>query len=285
MSDIATIKPYLELMRLHRPIGTFLLLWPTLIALWLASDGTPRFKTLLIFVLGVVIMRAAGCVINDFADRNIDPYVPRTKTRPLAKKVITEKEALRLFLLLLAVAFVLALLLKTQAILLSTVAVLLAIIYPFAKRYTNYPQFILGLAFSWSIPMAYAQVQGGMSSETWLLYVSTMLWVVAYDTQYAMVDKRYDLKIGVKSTAIAFGNYDKIIIFCLQLLFLLGLIIIGVDKDLNHSYFVGLLIALGLAIYQQWLIRDSEPENCFAAFLNNNYIGAIIFCGLLFGLK
>lgn len=282
MLNVITIRPYIELMRLHRPIGTLLLLWPTLIALWLAADGKPDSKTLLIFVLGVIVMRAAGCVMNDFADRNIDAHVDRTKNRPLATKAITEKKAIRLFIVLITIAFVLVLQLKLQVILLSGVALCLAIIYPFAKRFTNYPQFILGLAFSWSIPMVYAQVQGDLSTETWLLYISTMLWIVAYDTQYAMVDKKYDLKLRVKSTAITFGDYDKIIIFSLQLLFLIGLITIGVDTALSHEYFFGLLIALGLSVYQQSLIKDREPEHCFSAFLNNNYVGAVIFCGLLF---
>lgn len=280
MLNTTTIQPYIQLMRLDRPIGTLLLLWPTLIALWLAFDGRPDPKTLLIFIAGVIVMRAAGCVINDFADRNIDSHVARTRGRPMAKKTITEKKALRLFMLLLAIAFILVLNLKQSVITLSMVAVSLAIVYPFVKRISNYPQFVLGMAFSWSIPMVYAQSPTGITSETWLLYISNLLWVMAYDTQYAMVDKKYDLKIGVKSTAIAFGNFEKIIIFALQLLFIFGLIIIGVDRDLEHSYFMGLLLALCLTLYQQWLIKDRVPENCFFAFLNNNYVGAIIFCGL-----
>lgn len=268
-------------MRLHRPIGTLLLLWPTLIALWLSSEGEPSYNTVLIFVLGVIIMRAAGCVINDYADRNIDLHIKRTKNRPLAKKAIAGKNALQLFIGLLMAAFVLVLQLNTYTIVLSLAALGLALIYPFAKRFTHYPQFILGMAFSWSIPMVYAQTHGVLSAEAWVLYCSILFWVIAYDTQYAMVDKADDLKIGVRSTAIAFGKYDKVIIFALQLLALTGLAMLGLYKHLSFNYFLGLMLALALAIYQQWLIKDRLPENCFSAFLNNNYFGLVIFIGLL----
>lgn len=281
MTHTYSIKPYLELMRLHRPIGTLLLLWPTLIALWLSSEGDPSYNIVLVFTLGVIIMRAAGCVVNDYADRNIDPHVKRTKNRPLARKAIATKNAVILLVGLLTAAFVLVLQLNSYAIGLSLVALTLAIIYPFAKRFTSYPQFILGMAFSWSIPMVYAQTHGVLSAETWVLYCSIMFWVIAYDTQYAMVDKADDLKIGVRSTAITFGDYDKIIIFALQVLSLTGLTMIGLYKHLSFNYFLGLTMALGLASYQQWLIKDRLPENCFSAFLNNNYFGLVIFIGLL----
>lgn len=279
--NINIVKPYLHLMRVDRPIGTFLLLWPTLIALWLASNGRPSAKILLIFVLGVIIMRAAGCVLNDYVDRDFDPHVSRTKTRPLASGQTTPKRALVLFIILLSTAFILSLCLNLKTIILSFVGAGLTSIYPFSKRFTFYPQFILGLAFAWSIPMVYTEVQGCIASETWLLYASILFWVMAYDTQYAMVDKIDDLRLGIKSTAITFGNYDKAIIFSLQLLMLLGFIIIGIIKNFGIFYFLGLALALCLAVYQQWLIKDRVPERCFAAFLNNNYIGALIFCGLI----
>ena len=268
-------------MRVDRPIGTLLLLWPTLIALWLASDGRPSSKTVLIFVLGVIIMRAAGCVINDYIDRDIDPYIARTKSRPLAQGLVSPTKALVLFIVLLAVAFILALQLKVQTILLAVIGLGLVIIYPFTKRFSSYPQLVLGLAFAWSIPMAYAEIQGKIGIEAWFLYLSILSWVISYDTQYAMVDKVDDLKIGIKSTAITFGLYDKLIIFSLHLVMLSGFVIIGLVKNFGALYFVGLSITLCLVIYQQWLIKDRIPEQCFAAFLNNNYVGAIIYFGLL----
>lgn len=283
--NIHIVKPYLHLMRLDRPIGTLLLLWPTLIALWLAADNRPDPKLVLIFALGVLIMRAAGCVINDYADRDFDPFVARTKNRPLAVGAVSAQNAKILCGILFILAFMLVLNLNPAVIGLSFVGAGLALIYPFAKRFTYYPQFILGLAFSWGIPMVYAQVQGELGLECWLLYLSTMAWVVAYDTQYAMVDKNDDLKIGIKSTAIIFGDLDKAIIFSLQILSLVGFAIIGAINSLDYSYFFGLLLALSLVIYQQWLIKDRSPALCFKAFINNNYFGAVIFIGVLFATR
>lgn len=282
--NIHIVKPYLQLMRLDRPIGTLLLLWPTLIALWLATNGQPNAKILIIFVLGVIIMRAAGCVINDYADREIDPHVARTKNRPLARGAISSTHARLLFIYLLTLAFLLVLNLNIKTIALSAVGAVLAIIYPFSKRFTDYPQLVLGLAFAWSVPLVYVEVLGQIGVEPWLLYVSILTWVVAYDTQYALVDKADDLKIGVKSTAISFGAYDKIVILVLQLATLLGMIVIGITRGLGGIYFTGLLAALSVAIYQQWLIRQREPACCFAAFVSNNYFGALIFCGLAFDM-
>jgi 4-hydroxybenzoate polyprenyltransferase len=279
--NIKIVKPYLHLMRLDRPIGTLLLLWPTLIALWLASNGHPDTKLIVIFVLGVILMRAAGCVFNDYADRDFDPFVSRTKARPLATGVVKPKQAMLLFSCLMAGGLALALHLSRNTIVLAFVGAILILIYPFAKRFTSYPQLILGLAFAWGIPMAYMEVQGGIPLETWLLYSSVLFWVVAYDTQYAMVDKTDDLRIGIKSTAITFGNYDKAIILGLHLLMLTGMLLIGIGRNLGNTYFIGLIITLGLVIYQQILIKDRNPKNCFKAFLNNNYIGAIIFCSLI----
>lgn len=269
-------------MRFDRPIGTLLLLWPTLIALWLAVDGIPNYKIVIIFVLGVVIMRAAGCVINDYADRDIDPFVARTKNRPLATGAVSSHHARILFTLLMLSAFVLVMNLNRFAILLSTVGAGLAILYPFAKRFTFYPQFILGMAFSWSVPMAYAAQQNQLTSETWILYVTNLLWVVAYDTQYAMADKADDLKIGVRSTAITFGKYDKVIIFSLQVLSLLGFVWLGLMHKFALVYYVALGLALLLVLYQQYLIKDRVPARCIQAFLNNNYFGMLIFVGILF---
>jgi len=267
-------------MRLNRPIGIFLLLWPTLIALWLASDGIPNFKTLLIFILGTILMRSAGCVINDVADRKFDVRVARTKKRPLATGALQLRQALRLFVILLCAAFALALLLKKTTLYLAGIAAGLAIIYPFAKRVTNYPQLILGIAFASSIPMAYAEVNGNLPLNTWFLYLATVSWIVAYDTEYAMVDKDDDLKIGIKSTAIAFGDYDRIIIFILQLFSLSLFAIIGWLQNVAWFFYFCLAAALAMALYQQWLIKDRDPARCFEAFLLNNYFGLSIFLGV-----
>lgn len=275
------LRSYIALMRLDKPIGIFLLLWPTLIALWLSSQGAPNLKIAIIFICGVIMMRSAGCVINDYADRNFDPHVTRTQNRPIANGKIKANNALKLFVALLLLAVVLVLQLSIFTILLSCVAVFLAIMYPFAKRFTRYPQFILGLAFAWSIPMAYAQVQGQLTNETWKLFASIMAWVIAYDTQYAMVDKVDDLKIGIKSTAITFGAYDKLLIFVLQFCCLFGLYNIAVVNNLGATFYLGLFLAMCLGIYQQWLIKDRLPQRCMAAFLNNNYFGFIIFLGLI----
>jgi len=278
---ILNFRSYITLMRIDKPIGIFLLLWPTLIALWLASNGVPNVKIVVIFVCGVFIMRSAGCVINDYADRNFDAHVTRTKNRPIASGTIKANSALKVFACMLTVALLLVLQLNTFTILLSCVAAILAIIYPFSKRFTNYPQFILGLAFAWSIPMAYAQVQGQLTNETWVLFLSSISWIIAYDTQYAMADKQDDLKVGIKSTAIAFGVYDKLIVFALQLCCLLGLYSIGVVNNFRWPFYLGLSMALCLAIYQQWIIKDRLPQRCMAAFLNNNYFGLVIFIGVM----
>lgn len=280
---ITVVRPYIALMRLDRPIGTFLLLWPTLIALWLASNGAPKLTTLIVFIIGVILMRSAGCVINDYADREFDVHVIRTQQRPLAAQIITAKNALLLYATLIFIGAALVLQLSLNTIGLATVAVLLASIYPFAKRFTNYPQVILGLAFAWSIPMAYMEVTQQLTMETWLLFGSTIMWVVAYDTQYAMADKADDLKVGIKSTAIAFGQFDRLIIFILQICALIGFSYIGLRRGFNVWYYACISIAGGLVGYQQVLIKDRNPKKCFAAFLNNNYFGAIIYIGTFLG--
>ena len=272
---------YARLMRLHRPIGSFLLLWPTLWALWLATAGRPSPKLFVVFVAGVFVMRAAGCVANDFADRDFDPHVMRTRDRPLATGEVSVKEALVLFLLLGLLAFALVLTLNTLSVELAVLGLALAVSYPFMKRYTYLPQPYLGLAFGWGIPMAYAAATGKVPPEGWLVFIANIIWATVYDTMYAMVDRRDDLKIGVKSTAILFGAMDKTIIGVLQGLLLLNLVLVGTRLELGGAYYVGLLFALGFALYEQYLIRKREPEKCFQAFLNNNWFGAAVFAGIL----
>ena len=272
---------YALLMRLHRPIGIYLLLWPTLWALWIAGNGYPHPLVATVFILGVILMRSAGCVINDYADRHVDPHVQRTKTRPLATGKVSEREAIVLFMILCILAFGLVLLMNKLTILLSFIGALLAATYPFTKRYTYWPQAYLGLAFSWAIPMAFAAQTGTIPFIAWWLFIINILWTIAYDTLYAMVDKEDDLLIGVKSTAILFGAADKIIIATLQLLVLMLLLWVGQQLQFNLFYCLGLLIAATLAIYQQWLIREREPAKCFQAFLNNHWFGAAIFIGIV----
>ena len=272
---------YLQLIRFDRPIGTYLVLWPTLWALWFASNGIPDLKILVVFVLGVFVMRSAGCAINDYADRDFDGHVARTKDRPLASGKITAKEALAVFGTLCLTAFLLVLQLNIATILLSTVALLLAATYPFMKRYHSFPQVHLGAAFAWSVPMAFTAVTESFPPLTaWLLFLATMLWTTAYDTMYGMVDREDDLKIGVKSTAIAFGDKDKLIVGILQALTILLLIVVGVMGDRGWAYFLGVAVAAALVVYQQNLIRDRKPQQCFAAFLNNNWVGMVVFIGL-----
>ncbi|NIB39448.1 4-hydroxybenzoate octaprenyltransferase [Pseudomaricurvus alkylphenolicus] len=272
---------YWQLMRFHRPIGTLLLLWPTLWGLWFAAEGVPRLDILIIFVLGVVLMRAAGCVINDYADRKVDGFVKRTQDRPLATGKISPKAALRLFAGLCLVSFGLVLLTNSLTVVLSFGALALAACYPFMKRYTHLPQLVLGAAFSWSIPMAFAAQNGEVRHEAWLLFVAAVVWTVVYDTFYAMVDRDDDLRIGVKSTAILFGEQDRLITGCLQLLTLITLVMVGDRFDMGFFYDLGLIAATALFIYQQFLIRLRQRDDCFKAFLNNNWVGMVIFIGIL----
>lgn len=275
MTKTALIQ-YALLMRLNRPVGIYLLLWPTLMALWFAAEGPPPLLTLIIFSLGVLVMRSAGCVINDYADRKIDGHVKRTQSRPMANGLVTPKEALILFASLIAVAFMLVLLTNKTTVLMSIAAVALAASYPFMKRYTYLPQVALGAAFSWAIPMAYTSVGAELSPITWLLFTANLLWTVAYDTLYAMVDRDDDLKIGVKSTAILFGDADKLIIGSLQILTLLSWAFVGAQSQLGVLWWLGLFVSSGLFIHQQWQIRARQREACFQAFLNNHWIGLVM---------
>jgi 4-hydroxybenzoate polyprenyl transferase, proteobacterial len=274
------LRQYALLVRLNRPIGILLLLWPTLWALWAASEGKPDPLVLMVFVLGVVLMRSAGCAINDYADREIDPHVRRTRARPLATGRVSPREALAVFAVLSLTAFGLVLLMNRLTVSLSMVAVLLATSYPFMKRYTHWPQVYLGAAFGWAIPMAFAAQTGTVPGVAWLLLLANILWSLVYDTQYAMVDREDDIKIGVKSTAIRFGEADRLMIGVLQLVLLALLLLVGRLLAMGPFYYLGLAVGAGLFIYHQYLIRDRDAESCFQAFLNNNWFGAAVFAGM-----
>ncbi|MGL9723921.1 4-hydroxybenzoate octaprenyltransferase [Sodalis sp. (in: enterobacteria)] len=277
-------QAWCRLMRIDKPIGSLLLLWPTLWALWLAGMAVPALGTLTVFVLGVFFMRAAGCVINDYADRKIDGHVKRTRARPLPSGAIGEKEAKLLFGALVGISFALVLTLNSMTIALSTVALALAWAYPFMKRYTHLPQLVLGATFGWSIPMAFTAVSESLPLNCWLLFLANITWTVAYDTQYAMVDRDDDLRIGVKSTAILFGRFDKLIIGLLQLATLGLLGVIGWQAGLGGIYYSALAGAAALFLWQQKLIANRERQACFRAFLNNNFVGMLIFIGILLSL-
>lgn len=280
--NIAKVKALWQLARMDKPIGSLLLLWPTLWALFLAAEGMPNVHILLVFIFGVIVMRAAGCVINDYADRHFDGHVERTRDRPLPSQKVTEKEALLLFSALIFIAFLLVLTLNVFTIKLAVIALFLAFIYPFMKRFIQMPQLVLGLAFSWSIPMAYGAQTGAIPAVAWLLFLANICWIMAYDTLYAMVDRDDDLNIGIKSTAILFGRHDKMAIGLLQLLTLLFLLLVGYFSQLASVFYYFLLAASGLFVYQQWLAKDRDRAACFSAFLNNNYVGMLIFAGFAF---
>lgn len=275
------LKQYWLLSRFDRPIGILILLWPALWALWVASDGRPDLGVLTVICLGVVLMRAAGCVINDYADREFDPHVARTKQRPIAAGKVKPKEALWIFVVLCLCAFGLVLTLNIFTILLSFIAAFLAASYPFMKRYTQLPQAYLGIAFGWAIPMSFSAQTNYIPHVAWVMYLAVVLWALVYDTMYAMVDKEDDLKIGVKSTAILFGSYDRHIMAFLQLIIIGLLIIVGQMKYLSWPYYGGILVATGLFVYQQKLIYYRDKNQCFKAFLNNNWFGMVVFIGLL----
>jgi 4-hydroxybenzoate polyprenyltransferase len=268
-------------MRLDKPIGILLLLWPTLWALWFASSGNPNHRVLMVFIAGVVLMRSAGCVINDIADRHFDGHVARTRHRPLATGAIGTKSALMLFFCLSLCAFLLVLLLNRYTVYLAVVGAVLAVIYPYLKRITHLPQLGLGLAFSWGIPMAFAATNNRIPWVAWLLFFTATLWPIIYDTMYAMTDRNDDNKIGVKSTAILFGESDRFIIGVLQCLFLFGMIWVGYQFQMRLPYYVSLLLAAGLFVYQQTLLKDRDPTLSFKAFINNHWVGLLIFVGIV----
>jgi len=275
---------YWKLMRADRPIGTLLLLWPTWWALWLAADGMPPLWTLFVFTTGVWLTRSAGCVINDYADRWLDPHVKRTKDRPLASGALRGREALALFAVLMIVAFALVLTMNWLTVALSFVGIFLAASYPYLKRYTHLPQVYLGMAFGWGVPMAFAATQGEVPALAWLLYVANILWSTAYDTWYAMVDRDDDLKMGSRSTAILFGDLDLVIQGILYALFLGAMALVGVRAGMGAVYAAGVVVAAGLIVYEFWLCRNREREPCFKAFLHNNWVGAVLFAGIALDL-
>ena len=272
---------YAQLIRLDKPIGILLLLWPTIGALWIAAEGFPGVYLFFIFVLGTAVMRSAGCCINDFADSDIDGNVQRTENRPLARGALTRKEALNCFFLLSLVGFLLVLLTNLSTVLLSVGALAITAIYPFMKRYTNLPQVVLGIAFSWGILMAFTAETETVPTAALLLFIANTLWTIAYDTQYAMVDREFDKKIGVKSTAILFGDADKTVIIVLQSMFIAAMYLAGQRLALGNIYNTALMAASLLLVYQQILIRERAPDKCFRAFLNNNWVGAVIFAGIV----
>lgn len=274
------LSAYWRLMRFDKPIGIFLLLWPGLWALWIAGKGHPDARVVIVIVLGTILMRAAGCVINDYADRDFDPHVERTRQRPIAAGEIQPREALWLFVALCLTAFALVLQLNPLTIALSVPGAFLAGTYPYTKRFTQLPQAYLGIAFGWAVPMSFAAQTGGVPGIAWEIFAATVLWALIYDTMYAMVDRDDDLKIGVKSTAILFGRHDRLIIGLLQLAMLAILLAVGRQAGLGAWYYAGWLGGAILFGYQQWLIRHREKPACFRAFLNNHWFGAILFAGI-----
>ena len=276
------IEEYALLARLDRPIGTWLLMWPALWALWIAGSGKPHPEVLIVFLLGVFVMRAAGCVINDYADRNVDPHVRRTRDRPLAARRVTPREALYLFAILITAALYLVTRLNLLTLKLAVIGAFLTISYPFVKRFFPMPQLWLGISFGgWSVPMGFAAESGVVPRVAWVLYIAGVMWAAIYDTMYAMVDREDDVKIGVKSSAILFADMDKLLIGVMQAMMLFALVLAGRSMEFGQWYYAGVTGAGLLFLYQQWLIRKRDPAGCLKGFLNNQYVGAVIFAGIL----
>lgn len=275
------LKEYALLMRLDRPIGVWLLLWPTLWALWVAGAGHPRADVFVVFVAGVVLMRSAGCVMNDFADRKFDPHVARTRDRPIPRGAVSPAEALLLAAGLGAISFALVLTMNRLTVLLALAGAVLAVGYPFLKRFTHLPQVWLGVSFGWSVPMAFAAQTGTVPRVAWLMFLAVVVWAVVYDTLYAMVDREDDLKLGIGSTAILFGDLDRPILAAMQVVLLLALVLTGQAAELGGWYYAAVCVAAALSLWQQYLIVGREPERCFRAFLSNHYLGMAIFIGIL----
>ncbi|PVV10795.1 MAG: 4-hydroxybenzoate polyprenyltransferase [gamma proteobacterium symbiont of Ctena orbiculata] len=275
------LRRYALLVRLNRPIGILLLMWPTLWALWIAGEGSPAWHIVVVFVAGVALMRSAGCAINDYADRDFDAHVARTQGRPIATGLVTPGEALGVFVALSLTAASLLIFLNWPTRYMSLVALLLTGVYPFMKRYTHLPQVVLGAAFGWAVPMAFMALNETVPPVAWLIFCAALIWALIYDTQYAMVDREDDIRIGVKSSAILFGSHDRLMIGLLQVTMIGLLLVIGVLVERGAIYYVGMVLGSGLFAYQQWLIRAREPKACFDAFLNNNQFGMVIFIGLV----
>jgi 4-hydroxybenzoate polyprenyltransferase len=278
---LAQTGRYARLMRLHRPIGIWLLLWPTLWALWIAADGKPDGRVFVVFVVGTILVRSAGCIINDFADRRVDPHVRRTADRPLATGEVTVPEALALFVGLMLIAFGMVLTINRLAAYLAIGGAVIAVVYPFTKRFFAAPQLVLGVAFAWGVPMAFAAELATVPRIGWLLFLSAVIWVVVYDTEYAMADREEDVRLGVRSTAILFGDMDRALLGALQASMLVGLGLVGQGAGLGRWFYAGLAIAAVLGLYQQYLIRNRDPASCLHAFLNNAWLGGAIFAGIL----
>jgi len=277
----AKLSLYLQLIRFDKPIGSYLLLWPMLWALTIAAEGAPDGWILFVFVSGAFLMRSAGCAVNDYADRDIDLKVARTRERPLTSGKISARETLAVFAVLGLLSFLLVLSLNRFTIMLSFVGIALAATYPYMKRFHYLPQVHLGAAFGWAAPMAFAAQTGALPKQAWLLYVAAIVWAVVYDTMYSMVDREDDLKLGIKSTAILFGEYDRLMIGLFQVFFLLALLLTGLDLGFSAAFYLGLGVAALLLGYQQFLIADRLPAHCFMAFLNNHWVGAVVFAGIM----
>lgn len=278
---LTRLKFYAILTRLHKPIGIFLLLWPTLWSLWIAAEGIPPTSVLIVFIAGVVLMRSAGCILNDIADRNLDGHVERTRMRPIVTGDVSPLEALGVAIAIIVCAFLLVLQMNDLTVYLAFGAVFFAAIYPFMKRFTYLPQFFLGIAFSWAIPMGFAAVTETVTPVAWLIFIANILWTVSYDTMYAMVDRDDDLKAGIKSTAILFADADRVIIGIIQSLFLIVILVVAEKLNLNAVFYGAIGVAGLFCLYQQYLIKDRKREMCMRAFLNNNWLGAAIFVGLV----